>query len=850
VVLQHKENFLSWDNLSKFFDVGDSNNIILNSNPLFYDATLPNITRICGVKTSSVPAVFVGTSTLTMYFRILTNGMVTTESISIWATDGTNFSGAGILQTATGEQTGVKNINGLTKTASTKNDSSAAYFTTGQWTWFKVVMNGTNQKVYYVKNVQIKPNDGDWIEVSAIEDTIVQLGTITELGVVFTVSVGNMADSYVDDLEIVVGEGLPVNNAVIDGSTIKIASTYVRNTIGLHGASCKLAYHDPLHSLSGTVETAHRTVITASETKFNQRLFQGEVTNTDTLTREIVAMGVDKKLARTLAAYDPVYTHGVVEYIDGNTLYKQDTGENVSPVFSSYGTLTNKLIVFIKENPRRYQCGVATIAPVDSGGNGITPDLTAGDIYNLFFAAPKAADADSGVYYRHNTRFYVEMTFTAIIKTSSVLDKATLTTWFSVSNAADTRGTNPPLMELWDYTNSVWRTFTKNEYNNRHSDNSQGIGNSDTAISHDERNTARYEVSLKDDITTGVFADYSSVSSANTYGWKTHTFKIRIDSGDIVTGGTTFKPLIHIWKSQLIVDLDIDQQYQVGLGKIQTVNDHNLVLYGNGSVSWLDEDVRDDGISGGGIDENGQAIGDRYYITDKLSDIATALWSASGIDSILNLSFSVTDEIPDIQNLSGVLILDWIQKVSELIGGIWWIEYTTDPVNTLPTFYFTDTPVDSLVTLTEADFLEPLRQCTYKIDSSQEMSTLKLVANNGLIGSQSITTEHTPDLGLEVVKVSRPDIHTARQLTAWLSKKKLLYTSAWRYFSCRIDYDKANQDYSLMALGKEVTITNNGVVDHQSGTNGRLLLYQIELNRNWSNGYRNIITLIFQRRYT
>ena len=130
---------------------------------------------------------------------------------------------------------------------------------------------------------------------------------------------------------------------------------------------------------------------------------------------------------------------------------------------------------------------------------------------------------------------------------------------------------------------------------------------------------------------------------------------------------------------------------------------------------------------------------------------------------------------------------------------------------------------------------------------------MKIVGKDGLIGTTAITIEHTPDLGLESTKVSRPDIHAGVQLAQWLTKKKLLYTNAQRFFSCRINYDRVNQDYSLLKIGEEVSVknpTDASIVDHLVGTNGRLLIFQMELNRNWNNGYTNYITLILQRRFT
>ncbi len=183
---------------------------------------------------------------------------------------------------------------------------------------------------------------------------------------------------------------------------------------------------------------------------------------------------------------------------------------------------------------------------------------------------------------------------------------------------------------------------------------------------------------------------------------------------------------------------------------------------------------------------------------------------------------------------------------------MYFTSYTTDPTNDLPTFNVTDSPVDTVMELTDADFIEPMRQTTYKIDSSKELSTLKLVGKDGLIGTTSITSEHTPEIGLETIIVARPDIHTARQAAAWLASKKKIYTSAYRYFSFRINYDRANQDYSILDIGKEVSIRNpadGSIVDHRAASNGRLLIYQMELNRNWLGGWYNYVTFILQQRF-
>ena len=195
-----------------------------------------------------------------------------------------------------------------------------------------MIMSGTAVTFYINRdNTTIKPADNDFTYKNALDFTLVTvLGVITEIGAAVEFTGTNTEWDYeFDDIELVSGEGVPIDNSIIDGDTVKVSSIYVKKTIGQVGSNARITYHDPLFSLGPTVETAHRTVMTISETKFNTRMLQGEVQHTDTMTKEIIVEGVEKKLSRTIAAYDPVYTQGIVEYIDGNTLYKQDTGDNV-----------------------------------------------------------------------------------------------------------------------------------------------------------------------------------------------------------------------------------------------------------------------------------------------------------------------------------------------------------------------------------------------------------------------------------------------------------------------------------------------------------------------------------------
>lgn len=834
MVLQHKENFVSWDNITTEVFAG-SDKWVNDSDPAFWDTAGGSDT--VAVKTSTLPSVFVGSNELILYGRLKASSTSNGSLASFYAYDGVRYIGAGLHRTNTGTFWGLRSFDSATNPVSggtTFDDSSPINFwQQGEWTWLKIVISGTSLTIFYNNdNVTIKPSE--WTEVPEIAETITQMVTVTEIGA----CVGGVAlDCLVDDIEIVSGDGIPVNNAVIDGSTVKIASTYTRNTFGQPGAMCRVVYHDPTYSLAQTVETAHRTVITASETKFNTRLFQGEIIQTDTQTKEIIANGIQKKIERKVAAYDPVYTSGFVEYLDGNTLYKAANGEDVAPVFSSFGTLTDKLIVFTKPEFKKYSCFPSAISITTSDGSTpLVPDSETGDKTNLFNIIDRSnADNVKGWNIEHNAQFYGILQFDALIKDTTVVDSTKITV------SMRQRWNNKPINDgpeshfvMWNDTTNGWVSF------NKQAAFDDTAGGKDGASDFGQRQSPLIQVTwdLEADL-SGVATDYYSLSAANTYGWKTAVFKFAMISGDT---SLDEDPLIQIEFANIELDFDINQTQVVAVAKIQTVNDHNLVFYNAAATAWLDEEIRDDGVSSG----------DAYYITDKISDIATALWAASGIDSILNLNFAVTDEIPDIEDLTRVMILDWIQKVSELLGAGYFIDYTTDPVNDLPTFNVVTSYTDSGLILSDADFIEPMRQTTYKIDSGDEMSTLKIIGAEGLIGTESITVEHTPDLGLESVLITRPDVHTQRQMANWLTNKKKIFTNAYRFFTCRINYDRALQDYSILGVGKEVQVknpTDASIVDHLTGTDGRLLIYQMELNRNWKGGYSNIVTLLLQLRF-
>ncbi len=872
MVLQFKENFVVWDNITKYGS--NQGEIIQDSNPLRIAWTSgPNEG---GIKTSALPGVFTpATNKITMYFRVQHGdaGRGASGDFTAYVYDGTTYLGFGGKAATAGNDRHMvitkDTVDPHTLFKQTTNDPTAQDVIhwhwpapdPTRWNWFKMEVEGTDVKVYYIPGTAgkagengVKPNDDAWVEETFLSFTLgAPLGTLTEMGIAQQ-EVGGQTQYY-DDLELVQGEGIPIDNAIVDGENIKLSSVYVKRTLGQVGSIARVTYHDPLLSLGPTIETAHRTVTSIAETKFNTTMIQGEIIHTDTQTKEIMIAGIESKLGRTLANYNPVLMEGVVEYIKDNTLYKQPVGYEVSPVFSSFGSLEDKLMVFIKKRQKEYRCGLASVDYTEEDGTPDTPTATSGAIENTFFftddaflQADRAYAVDpSGI----NDRLILN--FQALIKDTTVINKATITVRIRIPVKSEFRreGNQRPQFMIKDFTAGIFRNFTGDVRGlstggEVRSTNGQG---SEDITGELQSKILELVVTIPDDIPAGVQADYFDVGSVNAHGFRQTDVSVGFALGFQQTQALSF---IIIESAEIKFDLDIDQEYNIGVAKIQTVNDHNLVFYPNAGISWLDDDIRNDGISGGGINDEGETIGDAFFITDKIKDIIEAFWVVSGMDLIMNINVTLTDEIPDIEDLRRVMIRQYIQKISELLGTIDFVTYTTDPTNDLPTFNITDAPVNTGQTWTDADFIEPMRQVNYKIDSSKELSTLKLIGKDGIIGTASITSEHTPELGLETVQISRPDIHTARQAAAWLASKKKLYTNAYRYFTCRINYDRANQDYSIADLGKEVGVKNpadGSIVNHVAGGKGRLLIYQMELNRNWSNGYSNYMTFILQQRF-
>ena len=104
MVLQHKENFASWDNLTEVVTSGSGTHIITDSDPCnFEDVTSGNAYNLA-VKTTTLPAVFVGTSILTCYVRIfMTSGAVAQQG-GFFIYDGTRYVGIGQNYQSIGSQ--------------------------------------------------------------------------------------------------------------------------------------------------------------------------------------------------------------------------------------------------------------------------------------------------------------------------------------------------------------------------------------------------------------------------------------------------------------------------------------------------------------------------------------------------------------------------------------------------------------------------------------------------------------------------------------------------------------------------------------------------------------------------
>ncbi len=724
---------------------------------------------------------------------------------------------------------------------------NAVLFTNGQWideewTWLWMhIENGIITYYWLGNNSTIQPSNEDFGTAAgtytpaapAFDDPVVEVG----VGAWETAFNAHM---QTDDLRLITGAGIPIDNAVVDGVNVKIESTYASNAIGQIGASGKLIYHDPLHTLGLTVEAAHRTVATISETRFNQRFLQGEISGTNPVTREIILKDLMEKLKNTDCNYNPVLREGVIGGLIGNKLYKEEFGPNVTSVFP--GSYADKFIVFQRTNDKRHVSMPATIAITNAGGTGITPDSEVGKIENLYYRINQSdGDDEKGWHVSDNdTDFYSELNFNSFLKNGSVITKAEIEVKLRVSAPYST---NPPTPWLFNYDSSTWEEITgldkEDKIVSRYTDSD---GTDDLGQTQSERRTFKFNITKQ-----GTLLDYFSVGANNNLNFKQHTLSFRIYSGS--TSGGNYKA-VNIESALLTFDLDIDQPFELAAAKIETVTDHTLAFYVSGGVSWMSEDIYKDGLSVGGVDSSGEVIGDKYFICDKISDIATAFWITSGIDLWATLNFTLTDEIPDITNYINVKILETMTKWSELFNAAFFMSYQTDPQNDLPIFNFANSFVSSGLTLTDADIFDWEDNASIRINSDNEASTLKVIGK-GVSGSTSITPEHASDLGLEVKLVTRPDINNRSQITQFLSKKKLIYKNAERFVTFKINYDFALQDYSRLDIGKTVEVkfpSTGAVANYVAGQQGALLIYQMELNRNAANGYNNFVTFICQKR--
>ncbi len=378
MVLQHKENFVVWDNLTEIGS--DQATIVTDSDPLRINGTVTGGNKTAGVETTALASVFTSaTKEIEVIHRVRQNGAANGLKTMMFISDGTTYIGVGLKFTTTGIQLGAvsyKDIdaNLLLFTEENTDETAPRKWTNDEWTWFRMVVSGTSVTFFYVAgNLTVKPADGDWLSISALDFTLAgALGVTTKIGAL-TWNTSQTPVWRFDDLEIIQGAGIPIDNAVVDGENIKLSSVYVKRTLGQVGSTGRVTYHDPLRTLGPTVETAHRTVTAIAETRFNTTQIQGEIIHTDTMIKEIMVNGVEAKIGRTIANYNPVFMEGVVEYIDGNIMYKQPIGYEVSPIFSSFGSLADKLVVFIKKRQKEYRCGLSSVAYTDASDTPDTP---------------------------------------------------------------------------------------------------------------------------------------------------------------------------------------------------------------------------------------------------------------------------------------------------------------------------------------------------------------------------------------------------------------------------------------------------------------------------------------------
>ena len=122
MVLQHKENFVTWDNITEFTDI-DSSQVVTNSNPCKWETALPNNSRTAGVRTTSLAAVFSGSTELILYGRIK-GSYGAGAGVGIWLYDGTTYVGMHPIFTASGFFLGVAGTAAVSSIANTTTDDT------------------------------------------------------------------------------------------------------------------------------------------------------------------------------------------------------------------------------------------------------------------------------------------------------------------------------------------------------------------------------------------------------------------------------------------------------------------------------------------------------------------------------------------------------------------------------------------------------------------------------------------------------------------------------------------------------------------------------------------------------
>ena len=817
MVQRHKENFASWDNLTKELQVGTDSKITTSSDPLTWRGELPNTTNGEVAKTTTLPGVFLGTSKLTMYGRFNSTGAGSARMI-LYAYDGVKYIGGGLRYNASGSLYGIMHVNSSSNAFTGGVNYDIEYWNFNHWTWLKVIINGTSLEIWYAKNWgTIKPSDSDWVHASTVDATITQMTTVTEIGAGFFEGVGALNESYIDDLEIFsdVGGGSEDSGAagLILGDA-ELVEFFGNSAIGAGGVMSFIIADNGLANIDTILANNLGNEISIYDTTYFNVLFRGEIADFNIVGDSLLELIADeggRKLLNQNCNHNPIIASGFLQYLF------DDTQEDVAAAYTNTAAWVSGNYPLSCEKAEANQIIInpylISFDTAVDGENGSVKNLYfdnlnrlgAGSYNNQHHVTDTDHDVSSySVYYD----FYLHVKNGSTLQTLSLKFKAQIT---GIQNAS-----SEPSLNIHDIQNSQ----------------------NDLILTLDESTGSTREVDGEFiiDETISSFDDYMvEVGAENDSGFQKFRIRIVLVSGISESG---IALAIHTYYAELTAVFDNAQTSAVGIGKITTGTDSSTIVC-DPAPSWaLDDFPLADGFGKEDI----------FYVTKWMDAIFVDIFAA--YDGTFTLDQNVTglDELAEARNLEQELVYDILQKYSTLLNSLWWYNGLNKIVHRS-----LDNLLDTGITLTEVDAIGGKRAINIKI--STDLLRNKLIINGDLVsGETAIEPEYTLSQGDEIEIYEDSTINTSKHITEGLINKTFVHKYASKYATVPISFTNPVQDYSTVALGSEIGLKYpNAEVDQIKfdftvGGLGILIIVDMGIQSSKDDGWNQKITLGLQRR--